>query len=282
MLLEHVRRLVEKSNVVVWLSQFEDVERLPKDKRVTVFSFWDSVEQAVKSKPRLFVNLPSPTYVRAMGINYLEFLSAFINGVKVDYRKLQETGSKLASRLKMKKLIHVWHANGTDLELSIRRRHVAFEGGTLEDCYSTGKECEIDVPGGEVYVAPVETSANGTLVVDERKEYGLKEARLQFKNGRMINFQAEMGGDAFKRLLKQAKGDKDRIGELGIGTNYGVKPIGWSVYDEKALGTAHVGIGSNVHLGGVNKASIHIDFVLNKPTIRADDELVMEKGEFVM
>jgi len=280
-ILKHVHSLIEKSNAIIWLSQFEDVSRFPREIRKAAYSFWDAVDQAAKPKPRLLVNLPSPTYVQALRINYLEFLAAFINGVKVDYSRLRETGSNLASRLAETKLIHVSHANGTDLQLNIKSRRARVEGGTLEDCYSTGKECGVDVPGGEVYVAPLETSANGILVIDEHREYGLKGLRLQFEKGRIVNFEAAEGSDAFSKLLKEAKGGKDRIGELGMGTNYGIKPVGWSIYDEKAIGTAHLAIGNNIHLGGVNKASIHVDFVLNKPTIRADEEPVMESGRFI-
>ena len=280
-ILKHVQSLVEKSNVIIWLSQFEDVERIPADFRKTVYSFWDAVDQTAKLKPRLFVNLPSPKYIRALKINYLEFLAAFINGVKVDYGRLREIGSNIASRLAGHNSVRVYHMNGTDLEFSIKNRRVGVEDGTLEDGYSTGRKCGIDVPGGEVYVAPVETSANGTLVVNEHKEYGLKELRLQFKNGRIINFKAETGGDVLKKLLKEAKGGKDIIGELGIGTNYAMKSVGWNIYDEKTLGTAHIAIGNNIHLGGANEASIHIDFVLDKPSIKAGNQPFMEKGRIV-
>jgi leucyl aminopeptidase (aminopeptidase T) len=276
-----MRSLVDKSNAIIWLSQFDDVERFPGYICKAIFSFWDSVSEAVKPKPCLFVNLPSPKTVRAMGINYLEFLSAFINGVKVDYKKIKETGLSLAPELSGKKLVHVSHLNGTDLEFSIKRRHVAVESGTLEDCYFTGKDCGVDVPAGEVYVAPVETSANGILVVSEHKEYGLKKLELQFKDGRITDFKAEKGCDAFRKLLEKAEGDKDRIGEFGMGTNYGIKPVGWNIYDEKALGTTHIAIGNNVHLGGVNKASIHVDFVLDKPTIEADGKAILRRGRFV-
>ena len=47
-----------------------------------------------------------------------------------------------------------------------------------------------------------------------------------------------------------------------------MKTIGWSMYDEKARGTAHIPIGNTVHLGGVNKASTHIDFVPHSQTIK--------------
>lgn len=276
--LDHARSLISKSHVIVWLSQFEDIERFPAGIRKNIYSFWDAVHEAVKLKPRLFVNLPSPKHVKAMRINYLEFLAAFINGVKVDYGKLRETGLRVASMLQGRKSIHVHHVNGTDLTFRIDGRPVNIEAGTLEDCYTSGQECGIDVPSGEIYVAPIETSAEGVLVLDEHREYGLKKLILRFRKGQIVDLKAESGSKAFKKLLEEAEGDKDKIGELGIGTNIGVRPVGWSIYDEKALGTAHIAIGNNIDMGGANKASIHMDFVLNKPTITADDEPVMKKG----
>jgi leucyl aminopeptidase (aminopeptidase T) len=216
-----------------------------------------------------------------MGTNYLEFLSAFINGVKVDYKKIKETGLNVASELSGRNSVHISHANGTDLEFSIKGRRTVVESGTLEDCYFTGKDCGIDVPAGEVYIAPVETLANGILVIDEHKEYGLKKLELRFADGRIAGIKAERGDRAFKKLIEKAEGDKDRIGEFGMGTNYGIKPVGWSIYDEKAMGTAHVAIGNNIHLGGANKASIHTDFILDKPTIEADGKTIMKRGRFV-
>jgi leucyl aminopeptidase (aminopeptidase T) len=276
---EHTRSLLEKSDVVIWLSQFEDFEKFPANIRRAVSSFWDAVYEVAKSKPLLLVNLPSAKYIEAMGVDYEDFLRAFMNAVKVDYRKLRKTGLNIASELDGKDRIHVYDPNGTDLVFSIKGRHVGVESGTLEDCFSTGRECEVEVPAGEVYVAPVESSANGMLVVDQVRDYGIKELRLSFENGKIIDFKAEKGSDTFKKILEKAKGDKDRIAELGIGINYGMKPMGRSVYDEKALGTAHIAIGNNIHLGGVNKASIHIDFILHNPTIKADGELIMDTGK---
>lgn len=81
--------------------------------------------------------------------------------------------------------------------------------------------------------------------------------------------------------MARANGDKDRVAEFGLGTNYGMKPIGWAPYDEKVLGTAHIAIGNNTHLCGTNKASIHIDFVLYHPSIIVGDEAILEEGKLV-
>ena len=276
---EHARSLLKKSDVVIWFSQFGDFEKFPEDFGRAISSFWDAVYEVVKAKPLLLVNLPSAKYVEAMHINYEEFLQTFVHAVKVDYRKLRKIGSSIASKLDGGKYIRVCDPNGTDLAFSIKGRRVGVEIGTLEDCFSTGRECEVEVPAGEVYVAPMENSANGMLVVDQLRGYGIKGLRLSFENGKIVSFKVEKGSDAFKKVLEKAEGDKDRIAELGIGINYGMKPVGWSVYDEKALGTAHIAIGNNIHLGGVNKASIHIDFILHNPTIKADGKIIVHMGK---
>jgi leucyl aminopeptidase (aminopeptidase T) len=49
--------------------------------------------------------------------------------------------------------------------------------------------------------------------------------------------------------------------------------------DEGVLGSAHVGIGTNITLGGTLKAAIHYDLVFWKPTIELDGIKVMENGE---
>jgi aminopeptidase len=276
---DHVRSLLERSDVIIWLSQFENLERFPPSFRKAVCSFWDKVYEAVKSKPRLLVNLPSARSLEGMGIEYGKFLKTFASAVNVDFENLRQLGTRVAARISGKRLIHVRDANGTDLTFSIENRHVGIEVGTLEDCLSTGEECEVDVPSGEVYVAPLENSANGTLGVKELRDYGIQRLTMLFERGKIVRFKAEKGIDVFQRMLDTAEGDRDRIAELGIGINNGMKPVGWSIYDEKALGTAHIAIGNNIHLGGTNKSSIHVDFVLHKPTIKADNELLMEKGE---
>ena len=278
---KHATSLLENSDVIIWLSQFDDLEKLPTNVRKAIVSFWDAVYEAIRAKPRLFVNLLSAGCIEGMGIDYRKYLQSFANAVNVDYNKLRRVGNTVASKLDGKKIVHVYDAKGTNLTFSIDKRHVGVEVGTLEDCFSSRKECEVEVPGGEVYVAPIETSANGVLVVEEFRDYGIQNLELRFKEGKIVSFNAKKGSDMFRDLLDKAEGDKDRIAEFGIGINYGMNLIGYRIYEEKALGTAHIAIGNNIHLGGVNKASIHWDFVLHNPSIEVDNMLLMEKGKLV-
>lgn len=279
---EHVRSLLENSNVIIWLSQYDDLDKFPANVRKAIVSFWDAVDEVIKTKPCLFVNLLSAGCIEGIGIGYRKYLHSFANALNVDYGKLRKIGNAIASRLDGKKHVHVNDADGTDLTFSIDRRHIGIESGTLEECFSTGRECDVEVPGGEVYVAPIETSASGVLSVKEFRDYGVQSLKLRFEKGKIVDFGAEKGCDVFGDLLEKAEGDKDRIAEFGIGINYGMKPIGYRLYDEKALGTSHIAIGNNIHLGGVNKASIHWDFVLNTPSIEVDNTLLMEKGKLAL
>jgi leucyl aminopeptidase (aminopeptidase T) len=278
---KHVHSLLVNSDVIVWLSQFGDLRKIPKNVKKAIFSFWDDVDEAIRAKPRLHVNLFSAACVENMGIDYEQYLRSFVNAVNVDYAKIRKTGTFMASKLHGKSSVRVYDAKGSDLTFSIDKRHIGVEVGTLKDCFLSGKECGVDVPGGEVYVAPIETSANGVLVVDEFRDYKIQNLELHFREGKVENFKAERGSDVFRKLLDKAEGDKDRIAEFGVGINYGVKLTGYRIYDEKALGTAHIAIGNNIHLGGVNKASIHWDFVLCKPSIEVDNVPLIEEGKLV-
>ena len=61
------------------------------------------------------------------------------------------------------------------------------------------------------------------------------------------------------------------IAELGIGLNPTLRPRGHVLFDEKAAGTAHVGIRNNTGpYGGRNVAAIHVDCGLSEPRLFAD------------
>ena len=60
------------------------------------------------------------------------------------------------------------------------------------------------------------------------------------------------------------------IGELGIGFNPKINLMGAMVVDEKALGTAHIALGSNYWFGGDIYSISHLDQVFKNPLILFD------------
>ncbi len=69
------------------------------------------------------------------------------------------------------------------------------------------------------------------------------------------------------------------IGELGIGVNPAVgEPCGYTLTDEKILGTVHLALGDNEMLGGTNTSSLHWDMMILQPSLDVDGRPVLVDG----
>jgi leucyl aminopeptidase (aminopeptidase T) len=137
-----------------------------------------------------------------------------------------------------------------------------------------------NLPSGEAYVAPLEGTANGQILIDGSiAGIGRLETPvlLTIENGRIVSAEGEAG----VRLLEiLGDGDGRLLGEFGIGTNDKARITGVVLEDEKVYGTIHVAFGSNNTFGGTISAGVHIDGVVTIPDVYIDDECLMEKGSF--
>ncbi|HYP48782.1 MAG TPA: aminopeptidase [Thermoleophilaceae bacterium] len=144
-------------------------------------------------------------------------------------------------------------APGTDITLGVA-------GRTWIPC--TG---EHNMPDGELFTGPIEDSVNGEVAFSFPASYGGREVagvRFRFKDGKVVDASAEMGEEYLLEMLDTDDGAR-RLGELGIGTNYGIttgtKEI---LLDEKIGGTVHMAIGmSYPESGGENDSAVHWDMV---------------------
>ncbi|HMQ31333.1 MAG TPA: aminopeptidase [Chloroflexaceae bacterium] len=147
-----------------------------------------------------------------------------------------------------------------------------------------------NVPSGESFIAPVEDSAEGSVVIDGSIPGQVigpgEEIVLYFSGGRLQGI--EPTGRRAAQLLRATEIDPARarddpnwnnLAEIGIGVNPAVTTLtGNMLYDEKAAGTAHIAIGSNIFFGGQRASSIHCDMVIRRPTITIDEKVVVADG----
>ncbi len=163
-------------------------------------------------------------------------------------------------------------AFGTDLLLSLEGRSGICDDGNLQTEAAWG-----NLPAGEAFIAPVETSGEGTIVFDGAVAgYGLlrEPLRLTVAGGRAI----AADGEAAQWLLAtlDAGGPTGRlIAELGIGTNPEATLTGSILEDEKVVGTAHLAFGTSASIGGTNVSNVHIDGVLLRPTVELDERRLL-------
>ncbi|MEQ6857079.1 aminopeptidase [Lysinibacillus capsici] len=132
-----------------------------------------------------------------------------------------------------------------------------------------------NIPSGESYIAPIETSANGEILVDGSiANIGvLKEPLLlKIKNGRL---EEAIGPDGPRLLALLGEGNGRVIAEFGIGANKSAILCGNVLEDEKVYGTIHIAFGSNAPFGGANASDVHIDCVVKSPIVYFDGQQVI-------
>jgi aminopeptidase len=110
--------------------------------------------------------------------------------------------------------------------------------------------------------------------------------RLRFDEGRVVDASADRGEDFLLETLDTDPGAR-RLGELGIGTNYGIATATKEVLlDEKIGGTVHMAIGmSYPETGGQNDSAVHWDMVCDLRqggAITVDGVELQRDGRFVV
>jgi aminopeptidase len=166
---------------------------------------------------------------------------------------------------------------GTDLRVGIAgRTFIAADG-------------KHNMPDGEFFTGPLEDSAEGEIIFHLPATYSGREVsgvRFRFEGGRVVDASAERGEEFLNQTLDTDDGAR-RLGELGIGTNYGISRATREILlDEKIGGTVHLAVGrSYPETGGVNESAIHWDMICDLRRggrITVDGEPLQEDGKFVV
>jgi aminopeptidase len=168
------------------------------------------------------------------------------------WRALSVRQARLVERLAVSSELRI-EGEGTDLTLSV--------GGRLW-INSDGRR---NMPSGEVFTGPVETSADGRIrfsIPSSPRGVEVSGISLEFREGVVVAARADRGDEVLQAMLGTDDGAR-RLGEVGIGTNFGVdRPVGSTLVDEKMGGTVHLALGrSYPETGGTNQSAIHWDMI---------------------
>ena len=201
--------------------------------------------------------------------------------MNVDWKSLSRKTKEIAREVNKAEKIEITTANGSHISFSIKGRKAMSDTGILTEPGSFG-----NLPAGEVYLAPVEGTAKGRLVLEWAPARELKSpVTLVVKGGYVKDI---LGDEEYAELLKKKLSERKEngnIAELGIGTNNRAKRPDNILESEKILGTIHIALGDNSSFGGSVNTPFHQDFVFFKPTvtlIRKDGkrDVLMRKGKF--
>jgi aminopeptidase len=193
-----------------------------------------------------------------------------------EWQKVAERHKRLVDWIDGRNEIHI-EGEGTDLLLEV--------GGRIF-VPASGRE---NFPDGEIFTGPREDKTRGHVSFSYPAIYGgqvVEGVRLDFEDGKVVDARADKN-EAF--LIKKLDTDPGArvLGELGIGTNYGIEEFsGEILMDEKIGGTVHLAVGAAYpETGGQNKSAVHWDMVCDLRRggrISVDGDPLMEDGKLLV
>ncbi len=200
----------------------------------------------------------------------------FRRALNADYTRIAELSRKLADLLTQGEEAQVLTPAGTNISFSLKGRAGHADTGIVHKAGDFS-----NLPAGEAYIAPVEGTAQGVIVVDgaiaDKGEIE-EPIRIPVKDGYAEGISGGMLAGSVESLIEPFGKPARNIAELGIGTNPKAKLIGSVLEDEKVLGTVHIALGDNLSMGGTVKVPSHLDGILLKPTLEIDGRVIMEDG----
>jgi aminopeptidase len=207
---------------------------------------------------------PSQALARQAGLPLEEFTEEYYRATNCDWEEVGVRDSALATRLDEAKEIRLI-GDQTDLVFSIEGRKAVVCNG------------QHNLPDGEVATAPVEDSVEGVIRFDVPVYFetlAIAGVTLHFQEGEVVAIDADRGQDILESLINSDNGSR-RLGEFGIGTNFGMdRPLGHVAFDEKIGGTIHLALGfSPAGTGGRNQSNIHFDLIKD---LRSNGQILVD------
>src|SRR3989338_4019679 len=232
-----------------------------------------------KKSFRAFCKKRGHRFISAMGVGDLSRrqFHFFLECMNVNYRAMKRRGLLIKKQWDKAKEIRVKTEEGTDVVFNVEGMEAIANIGEYHTPGEGG-----NMPAGEVYIPPLgEEGVNGRVVLNgsmktEQGAFLLDEPlTLIIERGKLVGMEgkhAAMLEKTFEMFAQRSK-YPERIRlvcELGIGINPAAILVGSTLIDEKALGTAHIALGSNSWFGGAIKSIFHGDFVFKNPVFYVD------------
>ncbi|CAN5681354.1 aminopeptidase [soil metagenome] len=243
-----------------------------------------AMRRAAEGKLRWSVTLwPTEAHAMDAEMSLEEYEDFYYGACRVDaadpvaeWRTLAERHARLIEWMKGRNEVHI---EGPDTDLTL-------EVGGRTFIPADGKE---NFPDGEIFTGPVEDKTRGHVTFSYPAIYGgqsVEGARLEFESGRVVKATAAKNEHYLVEMLDTDPGARS-LGELGIGTNYGIGGFtGEILLDEKIGGTVHLALGASYpETGGVNESAVHWDMVCDLRDggrVTVDGDILMEDGKLLV
>lgn len=227
---------------------------------------------------------PTEGYAKEAGMSFEEYEKFVYSACHADentpdpvayWEEVERQQAEIVRRIEGHDKVKLLGPN-VDLSLSIKGRKFRNSSG------------QHNMPDGEIYTGPVESSVNGWVKFTYPAIYQgriVEGVELTFERGRVTSATAETGQDFLSAMLDVDVGAR-YLGEFAIGTNFEIDRFTRNIlFDEKLGGTFHIALGMGYpETGSLNTSIIHWDMICDMrkdSEIRVDGVVFYRDGEFV-
>jgi hypothetical protein len=278
-----LRRLFDYADVFIWLPELRQGSRpalaqalnewLDAGRGRAVHFHWQS-----GSYPIGFMQLPADDFIDHL----------YLAALDVNPQEFGRMHDKAASLLRSGP-VRVTTPEGTDISFEIGARPFCSQTGdaSRERMRSarTRIDRDVELPAGVLRVAPVETSANGSVFLPVWRPL-MTEGRnlmLRFARGHV----AIQGVDADKidQELTAAGGDSRMFREFALGFNPALQVLPeapFIAYYGYGAGVVRLSLGDNEEMGGANRGGgVYWNF-LHNATVTAGSQTLVQDGRLLL
>ena len=238
------------------------------------------IQEERLSKRWCLTQFPTSGHAQLAGMSTEGYENFVWDAVSLDWAAQRDFQADMVDLLDDADEVRIVAGEETDLTLSVA-------GNTTLNDYG-----EKNLPGGEVFTAPVVDSVEGTVYFDlplYRQGREIEDVRLTFEDGEVVDHSAGRNEDLLTEILNTDDGAR-RLGELGIGMNRAIDQFTYNMlFDEKMGDTVHLAVGAAYpetvgEANELNESAEHVDMIIDMSedsSIELDGTVVQRDGTFV-
>ncbi|WP_435361186.1 aminopeptidase [Haloarchaeobius sp. DFWS5] len=279
---KHLQALVDETDVLIGLRASEnkyETSDIPPEKNAAMAKLQKPISEAVMEKRWVGTQFPAAGDAQKAEMSTPAYEEFVYGAVNKDWDAQRELQQQVVDRLDDANEVRIVSGETTDLTMSKA-------GNPMKNDYG-----EHNLPGGEVFTAPIPDSVEGEVLFDKPLMAQGREitgVRLVFEAGEVVEYEAEKNEEVLAAVLNTDEGAK-RLGELGIGMNRDIDQFTYNMlFDEKMGDTVHLALGraydDTVGEGNEkNDSAMHMDMIVDMSEdsyIEVDGEVIQRNGAF--
>ncbi|WP_115865316.1 aminopeptidase [Halorussus litoreus] len=278
----HELALAEAADVWIHVKAHDnvaDMSAVPSETMAAFNRAHESVREEILDTTWVLTQYPAPANAQNAEMSTEAYEEFVWSAVGKDWAAQKDHQQRMVDILDAGEEVHIVSGDTTDLRLSIAGM------STIND------HAKNNLPGGEVFTAPVADSVEGEVLFDKPVVHDgrvIEDAFLRFEGGEVVEHAASKNESVLADILDTDEGAR-RLGELGIGMNRDIDRFTYNMlFDEKMGDTVHLAVGRAYDAclpegEEGNHSAVHVDMIVDMADdsfIEVDGEVVQRNGTF--